>query len=1301
MDKHYTLGIYDYDREKICDIYDSEMELIGQAYGIKVTTEINGYHTLEFSIPYVVKQVSINEDLYGKYGSGIYGTSLFGKRELIGDKNYRWDFLRSDYLIRYTCDDQTIWFVANKPTKSRSGKKIYGTVTCSGSESLLKTRNIYMEFDDENGIGTLSYLMQQILNGTGWHFDSTNSDTMYERDGTTEKVRSLKSDGKKGALDLIATVCNLFQARPIFDTENKLVTVKSMNNRVQVLEGVVGNNLSALTINHDSSNICTRLYVEGEYGDYGYVGIDDVIVDGEPWGLPFVVNFDYYRELGVFKQRHETALATYLHDVREVKAEIRANGVLLTESEDAINEMIGYCKLAVYYKSLGMTTPVYVWGDPTAESQVLNVGDEVAILKNNGQYVYESWTGDPTTQLANAYGVAKFITKASGKIGAAEVQIEAKEKEIAQLQRKIDITVKEDKKAEYRAEIQRIQGEITVIYNGDESTVGLYTMMDNVMKNNGLFSQYVTYLDRNDTLNTEQDDIEATFIVAMGYMLRDGYWSNQNYTVGQEQYLYDDAIDMANEMGKPETSYTFSYVRVTEDFDIPAEEIDVNAIFKLYDQEMNVDDKLFIKKITFGVDDKSLGSIEVSNQDITLTGNDLGSLLSRMSQLADLIEQKNALYERAKALTSDGSLYTRRLNGQIDVLKTQLLSTVSNWFTDDNGNIMFLSADGGSAMMLCGAGFMIADGKDNSGEWNWRTFGTGHGFTADEIVAGFISADRIEAGTIAVSKLEPGVGSELDISGNPTVTTLSGDIDDVETIANNIANGTTAVPNVDSTGISINGNYLQLKTTGEMQILGNGKVYIGSSSSNSAVVIDKNGIAIGSNKSISIASGSKITLAAASGLQIGTGTGATTLADYATISMVPTSISALTFDTFGNSGKVQISPTKITVGSSGSIDLSAAGSISLKAGCVTLNSLETSVKNTVNKAAGITVDSSGKIVLSALSSSVQNTLNNSVSQSDLSSTLSNYATISIVPTKISALTFDTFGNSSQIQIAPTSIVVGSSGSININSGNTTNISLTNNGIELAGGKYIKIKSGNNVAIQLDSTGIDMQTAGKFYLHAQDSSGSAIIFGTNASSASFSVGQTGEVVCKSLTVDDLTVNGNGLPRFVISETTPSSGSNIVWIKPSSTTEKTWSFRPSSLVLDSTGGTLGYYKDFYCEYSAADYLSGSLFYGIVARLQFYSAMGYENHTFKARLQNGSSWIDIGSVTQTVTQWGTLRLDTMTSAATTNVMSVGGGSFKIRLETTASSAKCMLLNEDIQFKAKTTSSGGYSSCSVFYKS
>ena len=142
-----------------------------------------------------------------------------------------------------------------------------------------------------------------------------------------------------------------------------------------------------------------------------------------------------------------------------------------------------------------------------------------------------------------------------------------------------------------------------------------------------------------------------------------------------------------------------------------------------------------------------------------MTGVSMDSILSRIANLANLVNQKNALYERAEAIGTNGQMATNRLNGQINLLANQLSSSSSSWFTDDRGNIIFESVDGKSAMMLCGEGFMIAYGKNEDGSWDWRTFGTGAGFTADAIITGYLSAERIEAGSIQVDKLANGIGA--------------------------------------------------------------------------------------------------------------------------------------------------------------------------------------------------------------------------------------------------------------------------------------------------------------------------------------------------------------------------------------------------------------------------------------------------------------------------------------------------------------------------------------------------------------
>ena len=80
MSKHYTLGIYDYDRKKICDLYDSNLEMIGQAYNIQITEEMNGYHTLTFDIPYIIdpEKNGLNASNSSLYGNAIFGQSIYG-----------------------------------------------------------------------------------------------------------------------------------------------------------------------------------------------------------------------------------------------------------------------------------------------------------------------------------------------------------------------------------------------------------------------------------------------------------------------------------------------------------------------------------------------------------------------------------------------------------------------------------------------------------------------------------------------------------------------------------------------------------------------------------------------------------------------------------------------------------------------------------------------------------------------------------------------------------------------------------------------------------------------------------------------------------------------------------------------------------------------------------------------------------------------------------------------------------------------------------------------------------------------
>lgn len=652
-------------------------------------------------------------------------------------ENFRIPFIQNEYLVRYQEGTFVEWFLINLPEWNHDQSATL-EVTCGHISSLLNRRKLYLLLDDTNGIGKLPYLARLILQDTGWTVGTC--DIFLEADGTTEKIRSLKSDGKEGAYQLVTNLCNLFHARPIYHGDTKTVDFRAINNRESMQEFTYQKNLKSVRVEHSTESLITRMYVEGIYDDLGYIGIEDV----NPTGLGFLLNFDYFRSVGLFTAEHEASLQAYLDAMQAVRGEIMDASIELSKKRTELNGLWGQCKYAVW-PVLGhvSSTEVTIGHYVTNASDVpLSQGDEVVACMSGGTYIrtkvfgyqedYKVLTDDP---IDGATHIIRFLTSAAGVIGGKEVTIEAKEGTIRGWERKLEYTQDEPTRNSLLEQIQTTQQEINAILNGNSDTTSLYAQMHMAValavEINALYG-IVTGKQGN------QSGIERAFVDAMGDLLRDGYWMDSNYVKGQELALYTDALDMIETMSKPLVTYRIDYQDLSA---IPAyadEQIEIDTAIRVYDPEINLNDLCFVTKITRCVDSPWDNKAEISNQIINIAGQTFDSILSRMAELSNQINGRKVVFERASIIGADGTLSTEVLNGIIDINRNMLLSTSSNWHTDENGNIIFLSHDGTNAMMLTGSGFMIASGKTDQGDWDWRTFGTGKGFTADEIVAGEI-----------------------------------------------------------------------------------------------------------------------------------------------------------------------------------------------------------------------------------------------------------------------------------------------------------------------------------------------------------------------------------------------------------------------------------------------------------------------------------------------------------------------------------------------------------------------------------
>lgn len=144
-----------------------------------------------------------------------------------------------------------------------------------------------------------------------------------------------------------------------------------------------------------------------------------------------------------------------------------------------------------------------------------------------------------------------------------------------------------------------------------------------------------------------------------------------------------------------------------------------------------------------------------------------GKIMSKVQETLSDYSGKASVWDRSQAFDIDGVM---------DVMNNQIISTTGNWYTDpDTGAIMLVSSNGTKAMRLTGAGWQIADGKTGN-SWNWRTAATGSGIVADEITSGTINTNLLNVTgsgtsltgnslTVAHSSLGSNYRTVIDASG--------------------------------------------------------------------------------------------------------------------------------------------------------------------------------------------------------------------------------------------------------------------------------------------------------------------------------------------------------------------------------------------------------------------------------------------------------------------------------------------------------------------------------------------------------
>lgn len=132
----------------------------------------------------------------------------------------------------------------------------------------------------------------------------------------------------------------------------------------------------------------------------------------------------------------------------------------------------------------------------------------------------------------------------------------------------------------------------------------------------------------------------------------------------------------------------------------------------------------------------------------------LGSLLAKMEAEKDrLLEKEAAWDDTTQNVGPDSPIDTSRLEGAIDALQNKIIASGAyESATVTNGGGILLennqadSPDYGAIYL--GPGLLAIANRKNGIDWEWRTFGTGAGFTASELITGVLDAGLIKTGRL-------------------------------------------------------------------------------------------------------------------------------------------------------------------------------------------------------------------------------------------------------------------------------------------------------------------------------------------------------------------------------------------------------------------------------------------------------------------------------------------------------------------------------------------------------------------------
>ncbi|MBP1932945.1 phage tail spike protein [Ammoniphilus resinae] len=223
------------------------------AFDIRQTVKLGSINELSFSLDY---EIEINNQI---------------------KRNPSVDLIRERYLIKFVFGEYVEWYIIRKPSDNMEEDSDYKRVNCFSLCYELADKKIH-NYNVESK--TATQVLSEALNSTIWNINYVDADFDL-------KLRSFNISSSS-VLEFIFDIAETFQALPIFDTQNRRISLYKSENIGQNrgLKISYGHYLKTINREIDTDEICTRLKVFGRDGL--------TISKLNPTGTSYLENFAFF-----------------------------------------------------------------------------------------------------------------------------------------------------------------------------------------------------------------------------------------------------------------------------------------------------------------------------------------------------------------------------------------------------------------------------------------------------------------------------------------------------------------------------------------------------------------------------------------------------------------------------------------------------------------------------------------------------------------------------------------------------------------------------------------------------------------------------------------------------------------------------------------------------------------------------------------------------------------------------------------------------------------------------------------------